>query len=185
MLMKKIVEIVYPYVVSLVVLFLFIKFDKNLYQSTNINSALEAVITVSSLIIGFLGAILPIIMSMKNDSKLVKYVFERDKDRLFLKYIKQTLIVGILVIVFAVTIYFRYQYAGTWYEARCISILAYVLSCFLLCTYRCLSNMLNLIFTKDTDLQTAKESFSNKTLREIEFEKKCISTEDEINREED
>ena len=39
-----------------------VKFDKNLYQSTNINSALEAVITVSSLIIGFLGAILPIII---------------------------------------------------------------------------------------------------------------------------
>ncbi len=183
MFMKKIIEMVYPYVVSFVVLFLFIKFDKNLYQSANINSALEAVITVSSLIIGFLGAILPIIMSMKNDSKLVKYVFERDKDRLFLKYIKQTLIVGILVIVLAVTVYFRDQYAGTWYEERCISILAYVLSSFLLCTYRCLSNMLNLIFTNDTDLQTSKEAFANKTAREIKFENRCNTIEDEMNRE--
>ena len=95
--MKKLIEMLYPYVLSVVIFVLF-KFVKNsLYQSKNINDALDAVITVSSLIIGFLGAVLPVIMSMKNDSKLVKYVFERDKDKLFLKYIKQTLIVGVLV----------------------------------------------------------------------------------------
>ena len=141
--MKKLIEMLYPYVLSVVIFVLF-KFVKNsLYQSKNINDALDAVITVSSLIIGFLGAVLPVIMSMKNDSKLVKYVFERDKDKLFLKYIKQTLIVGVLVIIVSVTVYFRDQYKGTWYEKWNIPILAYMLSCFLLCTYRCFSNMLN------------------------------------------
>lgn len=91
-------------------------------------------------------------MSMKNDSKLVKYVFERDKDKLFLKYIKQTLIVGVLVIIVSVTVYFRDQYKGTWYKKWNIPILAYMLSCFLLCTYRCFSNMLNLIFMNDVEL---------------------------------
>lgn len=111
--------------------FCVIQICKNsLYQSKNINDALDAVITVSSLIIGFLGAVLPVIMSMKNDSKLVKYVFERDKDKLFLKYIKQTLIVGVLVIIVSVTVYFRDQYKGTWYEKWNIPILAYILSCF-------------------------------------------------------
>ena len=119
----------YPYVLSVVIFVLF-KFVKNsLYQSKNINDALDAVITVSSLIIGFLGAVLPVIMSMKNDSKLVKYVFERDKDMLFLKYIKQTLIVGVLVIIVSVTVYFRDQYKDTWYEKWNIPILAYMLSC--------------------------------------------------------
>lgn len=114
--MKKLIEMLYPYVLSVVIFVLF-KFVKNsLYQSKNINDALDAVITVSSLIIGFLGAVLPVIMSMKNDSKLVKYVFERDKDKLFLKYIKQTLIVGVLVIIVSATVYFRDQYKGTWYE---------------------------------------------------------------------
>lgn len=141
--MKKLIEMLYPYVLSVVIFVLF-KFVKNsLYQSKNINDALDAVITVSSLIIGFLGAVLPVIMSMKNDSKLVKYVFERDKDKLFLKYIKQTLIVGVLVIIVSVTVYFRDQYKDTWYEKWNIPILAYMLSCFLLCTYRCFSNMIN------------------------------------------
>ena len=143
--MKKLIEMLYPYVLSVIIFVLF-KFAKNsLYQSKNINDALDAVITVSSLIIGFLGAVLPVIMSMKNDSKLVKYVFERDKDKLFLKYIKQTLIVGVLVIIVSVTVYFRDQYKDTWYEKWNIPILVYMLSCFLLCTYRCFSNMLNLI----------------------------------------
>ena len=87
-----------------------------------------------------------------SETKLVKYVFERDKDKLFLKYIKQTLIVGVLVIIVSVTVYFRDQYKDTWYEKWNILILAYMLSYFLLCTYRCFSNMLNLIFMNDVEL---------------------------------
>ena len=88
-------------------------------------------ITVTSLIIGFLGAILPIIMSMKNDSKLVKYVFEKDKDKLFLKYIKHTLVIGIALIVIAMTVFFRDQYVGSWYEKYNIVVLVYFMTCFL------------------------------------------------------
>lgn len=171
--MKKLIEMLYPYVLSVVIFVLF-KFVKNsLYQSKNINDALDAVITVSSLIIGFLGAVLPVIMSMKNDSKLVKYVFERDKDKLFLKHIKQTLIVGVLVIIVSVTVYFRDQYKDTWYEKWNIPILAYMLSCFLLCTYRCFSNMLNLIFMNDVELFLDDDSFRKKTSSELEFEEEC------------
>ena len=164
--MKKLIEMLYPYVLSVVIFVLF-KFVKNsLYQSKNINDALDAVITVSSLIIGFLGAVLPVIMSMK-------YVFERDKDKLFLKYIKQTLIVGVLVIIVSVTVYFRDQYKDTWYEKWNIPILAYMLLCFLLCTYRCFSNMLNLIFMNDVEIFLDDDSFRKKTSRELEFEKEC------------
>ena len=171
--MKKLIEMLYPYVLSVVIFVLF-KFVKNsLYQSKNLNDALDAVITVSSLIIGFLGAVLPVIMSMKNDSKLVKYVFERDKDKLFLKYIKQTLIVGVLVIIVSVTVYFRDQYKDTWYEKWNIPILAYMLSCFLLCTYRCFSNMLNLIFMNAVELFLDDDTFRKKTSSELEFEKEC------------
>lgn len=108
-----------------------------------------------------------------SETKLVKYVFERDKDKLFLKYIKQTLIVGVLVIIVSVTVYFRDQYKDTWYEKWNISILAYMLSCFLLCTYRCFSNMLNLIFMNDVELFLDDDSFRKKTSSELEFEKEC------------
>ena len=47
------------------------------------------------------------------------------------------------------------------------------LSCFLLCTYRCFSNMLNLIFMNDVELFLDDDSFRKKTSSELEFEKEC------------
>lgn len=176
--MQKKIEITYPYFISLIVIIPFVIIDNSLYKSENINSALEAVITVTSLIIGFLGAILPIIMSMKNDSKLVKYVFEKDKDKLFLKYIKHTLVVGITLIVVAMSIFFRDQYVGAWYEKYNVVVLAYFITCFLLCTYRSLSNMLNLIFSNDIEIRKNDISFSKKSTREEEFEKRCVDESD-------
>lgn len=169
--MRKRIEMFYPYVISIIPVVGIKKIGLNLIMSENLNDALEAVITVSSLIIGFIGAVLPVIMSMKNDSKIVKYVFEKDKDKLFLKYIKQTILVGVLLILFAVSIYFRDQFVGKIYEKWCIKLACYALSAFLLCTYRCLSNMLNLIFSNDNEIKD--DSFGEKTEREKEFEKKA------------
>lgn len=177
--MRKKIEIIYPYVLSLIPAIILVITDNSLYESENINSALEAAITVTSLIIGFLGAILPIIMSMKNDSKLVRYVFEKDKDKLFLKYIKHTLAVGIILIVIAMTVFFRDQYDDTWYGKWNIVVLAYFMICFLLCTYRSLNNMLNLIFSNDLEIRKKDSAFAEKSTREIEFEKRC---EDKSNR---
>ena len=47
------------------------------------------------------------------------------------------------------------------------------LSCFLLCTYRCFSNMLNLIFMNDVELFLDDDSFRKKTSSKLEFEKEC------------
>lgn len=77
---KKNIELFYPYILPIGITVPIALIHTNFLESENLNSALEAIITVSSLIIGFLGAILPVIMSMKNDSKIVKYVFEKDKE---------------------------------------------------------------------------------------------------------
>lgn len=165
-------EMIYPYILSLLPAVGIEFTGLSLVSSNNLNDALEAVITVSSLIIGFIGAVLPVIMSMKNDSKIVRYVFEKDKDKLFLKYIKQTILVGVLLILLAVSIYFRDQFVGSKYERWCIGVLSYTLAAFLLCTYRSLSNMLNLIFLNDSELKK-DEIFGKKTEQEKEFEKKA------------
>nr|WP_314833036.1 hypothetical protein [uncultured Oribacterium sp.] len=148
---KKNIELFYPYILPIGITVPISLIHTNFLESENLNSALEAIITVSSLIIGFLGAILPVIMSMKNDSKIVKYVFEKDKEQLFLKYIKQTLLMGILVIMVALSIFIRDQYVGTIYYKYALYIIVYFLCAFLLCTYRSIDNMLDLIFSKDID----------------------------------
>ncbi len=171
MVIMKTVEKIYPYVFAAVIMLLLIVFKIDITGSNNTNSALEAIITVSSIIIGFIGAILPVIMSMKNDSKIVRYVFEKDKDKLFLKYIKQTIIMGIILIVISVALYFRDVYASTNYGRNVFYVISFFLAAFLLCTYRCLSNMLNLIFANDIEIHD-DGTFYEKSEREKEFEKR-------------
>ena len=78
----------YPYVgagIITVILIYILKIDP--VDSSNINDIIDGIVTLDSIIIGFIGAIIPVILSMKNESKLVRYVFDRDSDNLFRRYI--------------------------------------------------------------------------------------------------
>lgn len=141
------VERIYPYVIALVSVYLLVKFKINYISSKNMNDAIDGVITITSLIIGFIGAVLPIVMSMKNDSKFVQYVFEKDENKLFLKYIKITLFHGITLIFISIVIYFKDEYIDTIIYGKIFHVWILFLILFLVSTYRCTCNMLNLIFT--------------------------------------
>lgn len=71
-----------PYVFSFVVVLILYKKNINFIENVNMDNALDGVNTLGALIIGFLGAILPVILGMKNESKMVKYVFEKDSEKL-------------------------------------------------------------------------------------------------------
>lgn len=68
----------YPYAAFACVLIIVYTNKINFIDNENLPDALDSVNTICSLIIGFLGAILPVILGMKNESKIVKYVFEKD-----------------------------------------------------------------------------------------------------------
>lgn len=159
----------YPYVFSGIVLLLIKKQKIGFLSCDNLDSALDAVNTLTALIIGFLGAILPVILGMKNESKFVKYVFEKDKEKLFLKYIKITIIIGLLLALTTISMYFV-----SLIQEKEQQILLYVwifLICsFLLSTYRSLSNMLNLIFSNDSVLDLENDDEEKKSEEEIELE---------------
>ena len=135
----------------------------------NLNSALDAVNTLTALIIGFLGAILPVILGMKNESKFVKYVFEKDEEKLFLKYIKITIVIGLLLVLTTISMYFV-SLIQEKEQQSLLYIWMFLICLFLLSTYRSLSNMLNLIFSNDStlDLENGEE---NKSEEEIQLEK--------------
>lgn len=175
--MPKICEKWYPYVVALLLVVGISRLKSDFLISENTNDALTAIITVDSLVIGFIGAILPVIMSMKNDSEFVKYVFKKDKDKLFLRYIKQTLFIGIILIVVAITLYFRDQYIGSYYYKLSIKLCTYFLVCFLLCTYRCLNNILNLVFSNDDPFKN--DQYNIKSEKEEHFRSRVIKEQQE------
>ena len=169
-------ERVYPYVVSLAIT-CFLEYKKiDFIHNENINNALDGVNTFAALIIGFLGAMLPVVLGMKNESKIVKYVFEKDEKKLFLKYIKSTIQVGLILVCVTIGLYFKKSFPDKTIS-RIFFIWIFLLGLFVLCTYRCLSNMLNLIFSRDSDLKGAIISGNStvKTAKEIDLEERYKS----------
>lgn len=147
------IERTYPYFVSLVCTVLIWKFCRiDFFASADLSDALAAIITVTSIIIGFMGAMLPVILSMKNDSKLVRYGFQKDKHRLFLEYIKSVLGIGLMLIMFSIVAFFRDQFINTHFYELWQYVVVFILISFLCATYRCLNNMLDLVFRSDADL---------------------------------
>lgn len=159
---KYLCERIYPYVIAAIITYLLIRNEINFVYSENLNSALDACNTVIALIIGFLGAILPVILGMKNESKIVKYIFENDKNKLFLKYIKATIFIGLVTLLITISLYFvndiiEFPIIQIW----SFYIWEYMLLSFVLLTYRSLRSMLDLIFISDSDLKIAR--YSNDT----------------------
>lgn len=155
----------YPYIISVIVFGLLYKYKINFISNNNFNDAIDGISTIASLIVGFLGAILPVILGMKNESKFVKYVFENDINKLFLKYIKEDIAFGLLTLFVSVVLYFKDEAVFINIKAFIFYLWIALIILFLLLTYRCLSKMLTLIFSSDNDL------VPNKLYEESEEEK--------------
>ena len=160
---KYYIERMYPYLISLAFVLIAIKYKVNFVKSQNLSNVLDACNTVVALIIGFLGAILPVILGMKNESKIVKYVFERDKNRLFLKYIKATIFWGLITLVATMSMYLVNDYDNFDIAFAEFYVWIFLLLLFLLLTYRSLKSMLNLVFLSDDALETPSR---NKTIND-------------------
>ena len=171
--LKYLIERVYPYFIATLVSYVMYINKMNYINDGSMDSALDGVNTTAALIIGFLGAMLPVILGMKNESKIVKYVFEKDSKKLFLKYIKSTIMSGLILVATTVIMYFRNSFL-TKCGGNIFYVWIFLLVCFLFCTYRSLSNMLNLVFAKDSELNNnlRKGNNKNKTAHELELEDK-------------
>lgn len=127
-------------------------------NSEALDPALTGIITIAALIVGFFGTILPVIIGIKNESKFARYVFERDKNKLFLKYIRSTLWIGILLMAFSVILYFAGDYTIKYADKVLFYADAWLFISFLACIYRSMNHMLKLVFLTDADLTDKGES---------------------------
>lgn len=146
-------ERVYPHVIALAATVILDKLSFQPLKSIQIDSLIDGVVTLDSIIIGFLGAIIPVIISMKNESKIVKYIFDRDKDGLFKKYILETIAYGLLDVCISLAIYMR-DIINFKNSNRILSVIfLYMFFVFILSTYRSMSSMLKLLFVADEALE--------------------------------
>lgn len=146
------IERFWPFVLSSAVLVLMIVFRINFVDGSELGTALDGIITIAALIVGFFGAILPVIIGMKNGSKFARYVFERDKHKLFLKYIRATLLCGVILIGVSVLLYFKNDFTIKHADDALFYIESWLFISFLACTYRSVNHMLRLVFATDAEL---------------------------------
>ena len=169
-------ERLYPHMIAMTITLIltFASFDP--IKSERIDSLIEGIVTLDSIIIGFIGAIIPIILSMKNESKLVKYVFDRDKDGLFKKYISETIGYGLMDACVSLSIYTRDVIENMCVLKILSFLFIYLLFLFLLATYRGMSCMLKLIFSNDKNIQEKAEYALNDLEKEKLWEQKGSKT---------
>lgn len=146
------IERSYPYFIAIVFVIICITKQINFVESKNLKDALGSISTIYSLILGFLGAILPVILGMKNESKLVRYLFEKDENKLFLKYLKADIFWGLIGLFVSVALYFNDVKEMNNVKYNLFYILEFLFVLFCILTYRCLKNMLDLIFSDDSQL---------------------------------
>jgi len=147
-------ERVYPHVIALCITICLTSLEFNPTQSANIDLLIEGIVTLDSIIIGFIGAIIPIILSMKNESKIVKYVFDRDKKGLFKKYISETVGYGLADVCVSLSVYVKDIITNKYILTVLGWLFLYVFILFILSTYRSLTCMLKIIFADDKQIET-------------------------------
>lgn len=165
------IERCYPYCCSLLVVFLLHRKELRLFEDVGYKELLNGLVTLDSIIIGFLGAMIPVILSMKNESKFVRYVFQNDTEGLFSKYMKATIFLGLLNAGVSLVLYVRNSLdEGLVNEIYYLWL--FITVAFLLCTYRSMSHMINLVFRKDESLPEEEKKQTISTERERELKNK-------------
>lgn len=149
--MKYLCEKYYPYVLAIVSVIILNRVAGGVMAGDSFNEMLGGLVTLDSIVIGFFGAIMPVILSMKNESKFVRYVFENDTEGLFAKYLKVTIFSGLFSAGASLSMYLRECFIHTWVKETLYSVWVFFTALFLISTYRSLSYMISLVFSKDGD----------------------------------
>ena len=137
--LKYYIERCYPYGTAFIITMMLFCNKICFVDSEHLSTALDACNTVVALIVGFLGAILPVVLGMKNESKMVSYLFECDENKL-------------LDLFVTICLYFVSDIKNRDLAAYGFYIWSFMGISFLLLTYRSLKNMLDIIFMSDNQM---------------------------------
>ncbi|MYL71737.1 hypothetical protein GLW00_12795 [Halobacillus litoralis] len=98
----------FPFILALTCCGLSYKYSIS-YNYKNFEKVLDGVITFGSIVVGFLGALLGILVSVRN-SGIVKEIFESNNKTVLKIYFNETFIVGFLTIITSISLYILKEY---------------------------------------------------------------------------
>jgi len=106
--LTKLLGLICPLLIAVLALLISIWFDFT-YTVKNFENVLDGSITFSSIIVGFLGALLGILVSIK-DSEIVKAIFATTEKYTLKYYFYETFIIGVLVVLLSCTMHVVREY---------------------------------------------------------------------------
>lgn len=120
---------------------------------------LDSTITFTSIIVGFVGALIGILFSIR-DSDIINELFKKNKREILKKYFQWTIISGLLLVLISTILYLHNNICKTYtflnLNIKMIDIIfalwAYLVGYFVLSTYRITDIMMYIIF-KDPNLK--------------------------------
>ena len=158
--MAKIIERIYPYFIAFCFTALWFIYGHNLSNSLGFNNALDSTSTLCSILLGFVSAILPVVLSMRNKGNYIDNVIING-GYLLKSYCAEDIISGLTLIVINIINYFRCDI-----NEKVSYFLFYIwifgLITFILCTHRCIYFLLRLVFPKEIIDAIPEESEAEK-----------------------
>lgn len=155
-LLGKILSYIYPWAISIfiIIILLTIPFDIS-HKVKNFSNVLESVVIFSSIIVGFLGALLGILITIKN-SKIIKEIDDNNEMRTVRYFFNESLILGFVVILLSIAFQvlkdyeydFVQYYFYVWFT---------ITGVFALSSFRIIQLLMN-IFFKSNDTNERPES---------------------------
>jgi len=135
-------ENVYPAVGALIILGIKECFNIS-FPVEKFDKILDGAINFSSIIVGFIGVLLAILVSIK-DTEIIRYIYSYVDKKVFMNYFRTAIITGLAVVVISSIMYIKNNYFLN-------IIWTFMVAYFILASYRIIDILLRIIF-QDPDI---------------------------------
>jgi uncharacterized protein YacL len=155
--MPRIWEMIYPALFSLIAGTVIFYSNLSLKRIENLDLILNSTVTISSIVIAFLGTMVSILISLTNE-KVMKRIKDYGAQNTLTGYIAQSIITGLVLAVYSIILFMFLDYNGVWSNLL-LAILAMLLCFFVFSSYRIMrvtSKILSTIL-KDRTLDSSED----------------------------
>lgn len=141
--MSRLAERIYPVLAGLIGAAGILWFNLGLSSVKKLDAILNSAITVSSIIIGFLAAMVSVLISISG-KRIMKRIREKGAESLLTWYIREAIISGFIVAVFSTILYMFVDYDGK-SSVYLLATWTFLITYFVLCSYRIINVMMNIL----------------------------------------
>lgn len=162
--MVKFIERTHPYLIAFCVTALWFFFGKDLTQSNGFDNALDSMSTMCSILLGFVAAILPVVLSLRTKGNYIDKVIVNGGG-LLRSYCVESIISGFILIAVNTLNYFRFD-TRVLIKLILFYLWVFCVTVFIFCSIRSMYFLIRLILPNKTINPIPEESETEKKYKD-------------------